>query len=963
MLKCSRSIRIIRLAVLAFLSLSPLYGDEPYRGWEQTETEHFRFIYEKKDEASVEELLTFCEEVYANVAGYFNYYPEKVTCVIRGRLDIANGSYAAMPNRINLYVPSPSGPWLGSKTENWLKALLTHELTHYIHLTYNKGFMYILGEIFGRDLRVVQAGFQPGWMIEGITVALETEFSRGGRGRNPFFELYWKAPIIEDRLFSLRQASYMSSFPPRGRIYAAGYMIVSYMMDRFGKDVFREIHREFVRFPFFGPRFAIEKVTGFSAGEIYTAMKGELEEKYAPFRELPSGKRVTPPEAGDYHFPVITGGGWYVYRRTPEKTSALVRFDPDSGKEEVLLKTILSDENSYAAPPDGGSIYFTSYLIDNAGPAGQSYISDLYRWNELTGKTDKITENAHILHPAVSPDGDYIAAVEQLNSYSRLVKINPDTGEMTPLFHRPGTTVYTPDISPDGSSVVFTLNSRGMQDVWLLDTETGKAAPLFPMDDHGEYNPRFTGPETILFSSDREGDLRLYRYHTGSGVLEELYRDRVAAVEGEIRGNILYYSSYSSDGWCVKKAAVPEQPEEMITAPPGPVSLPPPETAKIKSSKAYIDFPTPLVWAPVPAYLDPLNGGMPEDFGIGLFTYGASYLSRSEMLGYITFPFTVFQPSIFFDTSFQVRSLRLFYTYRQVYREGDENNSQLLSQSLSFSLPVLSRYALGTSYSLSLSAGLHHSYSMWRAAPFHLFNWFDFSGFSTRQRLYSLGGAGFSLTRAGSPADMFSPLQFVATAQVSVPLPINPDTPRGAAVSNTLKLQFPSFFPRQFFRIGAKTGYTSPELLGSRGAVPRGAFDPEAQPYGGTTLFALDYLISFGVFDQPLPLGFNMFGINIQGLALGLHFEVLTDWEAGVFAVDEYLYTGIELIFDIGASLASVPVGIGLSFRFDRTMNNPVSIAEDLRPYIFIGLDSFLSTELGSRDAAADRYVPRERRY
>jgi hypothetical protein len=59
-------------------------------GWRQAETEHFLFIFEPRDRAAVDELLTFCEEVYGQVTGVFHVFPRKVPCVVRGRVDTAH---------------------------------------------------------------------------------------------------------------------------------------------------------------------------------------------------------------------------------------------------------------------------------------------------------------------------------------------------------------------------------------------------------------------------------------------------------------------------------------------------------------------------------------------------------------------------------------------------------------------------------------------------------------------------------------------------------------------------------------------------------------------------------------------------------------------------------------------------------------------------------------------------------
>ena len=947
------------------------HHEEPYKGWRKTETEHFTFIYEPKDEGSVAELLTFCEDSYQKVADYFGFSPEHINCIVNGRIDTANGYFSALPNRIVLYITSPSGPWLGAKTENLLELLLIHELVHYIHMNYNKGFLYGLSRVFGYELRVAAGGFLPGWMIEGIAVALETDYTGGGRGRNPFFELYWKAQVIEGELFSLRQASYSSPFPPPGRIYYAGYIISDYMMNRFGADVFKRIHDRFVKFPFFGPRRAIRVVTGETAEEIYNGMVDELEARYASSKEIQDGSLVTAEAVGNYYFPKITDRGWYLYRSGPNGPSAIVRFNPDTGKEKLILRTSLTDPDSFSAVPDGSLIVYTSFRADGRHPAGRTLTSDLYTFDTENRRPRRITTDRHLRHPAAAPDEKTAAAVQIKGQYSRLVKVDMDDGSISELFSLPETNVYTPSFSPSGDRLVFTLNDHGTQDVWMYDFKTGKAAPLFGRDKHGEYYPLFVDDERITFSSDRTGSLALYTAQITGGAKQGgtgnesgkgdpvpsiIRRDPVGAYIGMPVNGTLYFGSYRSDGWCIKSAPFREKKETAFWKS---VEIPEDgfptgdenggtETAGTVESARYFDIAKPLLWAPVPLYISSFQS-LPPVFGLGVFAYGASPLEKSDWTAAVTSRLDVFQPGVYFRGNFSIRSLRLFYNLDQLYyQQARDLYTQRTDQSFGVRIPVFLRtsYAKARSAGLSLATGLSHSFILQKDAPFHFFNGFDLTSGSFGHSLYAYGSAGFSVSRFGSARQIYSPFDLYVSSSITVPIPLYPSAPRGFVFDSTFEFQFPTFFRYQFLKLGIKNNYTGSAFLGGRRISPRGIFDPEPQPSEGMSLFAVDYLAALGIMDVPLPLGYNMFGFHLRGIALGVHGEWMADWSpsGGTFEMDDYIYTGIELVFIVGQSLASVPLGFGVSFRFDRSLAVPVDITRDLRPYLFIGLDSFIST-------------------
>ena len=417
--------------------------------WQRAETEHFLFVFEPRDRAAADELLTFCEEVYAKVTGFFRSYPAKVPCVIRSGLDYANAGTGPFPARIDLILTAPSDHSMGVRTESYLRILLTHELTHFVHLTMDRGPFAALSRVLGRDAAMGSILFLPGWMVEGPTTNLETIFTAGGRGRDPLFEISSKAPVIEGDLFSLARGGYDSSFPPHGRIYVAGNILVEHILATYGEDSFTRIMDAYLAFPFFGPWAAIKKVTGKNASAVYDDMRGRLAERHRASARIAGGALFTPDGIGDYWRPQPSSAGLYLYRSTPERHPAIVRYDPGTRGEKVLLDVALSDEASFCSTADGRTIYFTTLAYDWRRPGTGEAVSDLYSLDPGTGKVRQITRGAHLWQPAVSKDGRRLVAVQGTGSYSRLVAIDPGTGSVREIYSRKESNVYNPSFSPD----------------------------------------------------------------------------------------------------------------------------------------------------------------------------------------------------------------------------------------------------------------------------------------------------------------------------------------------------------------------------------------------------------------------------------------------------------------------------------------------------------------------------------
>ena len=303
--------KLFRLFLIAIFLTSALSAWSVSRY--QIETEHFVFIFEKDNERWAREIASFSEEVYENLAGLLENRPRQIKVVIHSDVNQANGSYYPVPEYLNLYVTSPRDFFLGARTENWLRSLFTHELTHYISMSPESGWLYELSKFFGPILRPAPSVFQPGWVIEGITTYTETRFSKGGRGRNPYFEMIYRAQITENAMPSLKQAAYNPYIQPYGRIYVVGYMMINYLFETYGDDVMARFYRQMEKNPL-APYRAFEIVTGKPTETLYRDMIRFYSERFEPLYDLPLGERFSKGVRTDYGRPVPTLSGILSYQ-------------------------------------------------------------------------------------------------------------------------------------------------------------------------------------------------------------------------------------------------------------------------------------------------------------------------------------------------------------------------------------------------------------------------------------------------------------------------------------------------------------------------------------------------------------------------------------------------------------------------------------------------------------------------
>lgn len=600
--------------------------------WLSADTDHFTIVFRERHRYAANEVLAFAEEVYDEVTGFLGAAPDHVPVVLFGETDLANGYYSpAPPQHIGLYIAQPTLPFLGARTDSWLRALFVHELVHFVHANYRPGLFYTVGSILGRSITGLSLGLAPGWHTEGLAVNAETILTSGGRGRDPFFEMTYKAPTVENRLFSLNQAGYDSYRAPAGRYYTAGYFIWDYLIERYGEEYVVELSRAVARFPLLGIWGPVRRTSGTRMREHYDAISADLIRRYAEEARAEPLERASPPGRGDYYLPTLTDRGVYLYRTRPDARPAIVRFDPTTGDEDTLLEMRLTDEASWSVTADGRTIAFATVDADATLPDELDIDTDLYLFDVDGGELSPLTTRGGYHHPAIAPDGGFLVAVRSVNGYHELVRFDlggdPRDAGGTPLrfFAADRSTLYAPSVSPDGARVAVAVNQRGVQQIAVVDLETTEVELLRQPAGGLPYFPSFIDEHTLLYGSDRDGSLALYRHDLRSQAVERVATDPVGAFAGELSEDRLLVSVYTSDGYALRSAPAPVSGERVPTTPPRPLeTIAAPQEA---DASRYVPLPAPAFWVPLPTAAGP--GLNPRGWGAGPLVYGADYFARN----------------------------------------------------------------------------------------------------------------------------------------------------------------------------------------------------------------------------------------------------------------------------------------------------------------------------------------------
>ena len=759
---------------------------------------------------------------------------------------------------------------------------------------------------------------------------------------------------MADDFFSYSRAGSTTVFEPQNRPYVAGYLLCEYIDRTYGDEALKEIHKEFLKFPFFGPGRAIKKITGYPAREIFAEVVEEVKERASQNRYKPAATPITPDGYGDYYTPQISKRGWIMYRRTHDLPAALVLYDPETGDEKILHVTGLTDPSSFAVDPAGNVVVYSS-RISTRTAAGQTVFSDLFLLDTESRKARRITKNERLWHPAINPRTGEIIAVAGFGQESSLVSVDPETGDYRILYRRSGAAMYNPVFSEDGNSLFFTMNTGGMQDIWVLPYPIPAeeiARPVTGPDKAAEFFPRCADGK-ILYASDKNGSLSLYAQPLTGGSPVMVAEDPVGAYAGLIDSGEVIYATYTKNGYALKKTALTGF--TTLSEPAGPVSMdkafPPADPGAavgenditlaneesgeyLPAAKRYHDNPKLLLWLPLPFSYDPFDNFMLGTGG-GVFFSSGSILRSNSVAGVITYDWEEMQPTFDLEASIGIGQGSLAYRgYYGYYEREDGGFLRNFSTYLLATYPLLTEYRYPIVNQITTGGAIRFDTASAYPDPFGFFSEPD--GLVTSNLLQASGSIGYTTATTGAVKDFYNPFLFSTWIDLGVSLP--PEYIQGTTmwVGLDTEIQAASLIKHQVIGIGIE-GVFSPR---SDGAAPqpylRSGLLLESRQANLSLLAALEYRFHIALLDMPLPYGYSL-----NHIAGSVYVESAGFADSSGLTMDRYLYPGFEVVVNFG-SVSHFPIGIGIGFRIDPQAIADFTPLSDTRVYVTGAFSPFL---------------------
>lgn len=558
---------------------------EPGIDWRTIETPHFRVTYPADLQEVGQRVAAYAEDAHRKVAPYMKTEPyEKTEIVCFDTYDDTNANASNYPhNRIllNLHPPSPDAGLPVGRYDDWIRYVVLHEYTHILHQnethwTLNQ-LNRVLGKVFFQFLAIpgvpsfvteyipTLLSDSPRFITEGWAVHTESRFTPGGRAKEGFGDMRLRMATLEKKLHTLDQVngSYLLDWPSGGNEYDYGTVFFQYVSETYGEEIPGRILQAFGRAPWLGIDFAVAQVLpGKTCSSLWDETMGWLHVRYATQAAEIKKHPVTASQAltmsGRYHHhPRWLPDGSLLYTESYKGVgSKLVRSFPNGSTGPVMGKDPMGD---YSLSSDGRSIVYSLQSGDEA--SFKSY-ADLYRYDVQTGASKRLTQDMRASEPAVSPDGQTIAAVITGKGTNHLALLDADGKLIRRLTEpTPAKTYANPAWSPDGTQIVVSRWVPGGYQLVLVDPQSGAETELTPAVAL-DYYPSFTPDgKHVLFTSDRTGVFNLYALRLADRAMFQVTNVLGGAFQGRISpdGTRLAFIRYGSAGFDVHE--MPFEPE------------------------------------------------------------------------------------------------------------------------------------------------------------------------------------------------------------------------------------------------------------------------------------------------------------------------------------------------------------------------------------------------------------------
>jgi len=551
---------MLRLLLLAFGMVAGLWAQyPPETQWRRIVTPHFDLLFPREIEADAQRAANTLETLYGPLTESLGTHFKRTTVVLANQrvTRYVGGSVNLFPRMATFNTMPSQGFW---GTNDWLTTLVVDEGRHLAQVAkMNQGFGKLASTLYGDSGTAAVFGWTlPDWLVQGDARVAESTLLRGGVGQFASSEETERALLLSGQHYSYMKAihgSYRDLVPDSAEL---GSFMVSHVDRISGPDAWNKVWSRTANNSWnpFALSMAMKKETGRSIGTTYDETVSELGELWKTKTEnmqfsQPHIVNIKPKRvATGYYQPTYEADGSVLAQKFGLDTypGEMVRIHPD-GREEQLFRIAPAVIASNRTSVVKGRMVIDEYVPDLRWQRGYS---EIVIRNIATGRSRKITHRTRFMNPALSPDGNRVAAVEFLpDRRCSLVILDAENGIELRRLPSPGNDmIFSPVWSADGRQIAMITQSGAGRSLQVTDLESDKFQEAIPHVNEELANPVFWG-EYIMYKSSYDGTVNIYAVKTATGqrfrVTEAKFGANYPAISPD--GTRLLYSDFSARGY------------------------------------------------------------------------------------------------------------------------------------------------------------------------------------------------------------------------------------------------------------------------------------------------------------------------------------------------------------------------------------------------------------------------------
>lgn len=550
----------------------------------ESASDNFIYIYEQSLEKRMPDLVKCCEDAHRILSPVFNWTPKDKTIVMYSDAqDIHNGWATVYPRPMMLIYASDAPP--GStiyEPGSYIRRTVFHEYAHVLFMDAQYGADAVLSTIFGRSIALqgdplsfvllllaAPPGFlSPDWYKEGLGTWAETEFVGPGRGRSSRIDMMMRMAVADNRiLFGKEWFPDLPEWPYGNVTYLYGLKAMEYIHDVYsfqgtGENTPGAVADAVARSFMFSFDNQAKPVTGKTFTQLANqAVFAEITRQKKRIEQLKTytvtnTARLTP-ERLTVTKPKFGPDGRFIYFSGREEAdrNTLFHYDIETKRLTKLTsaRTTIDLFTDLSPAPDRKTMYYTRLNIQ-----GRDRLRNEFYALDTQNKSSRlIAKDGRYRYPAVSPDGNHMAAVVNRDGTQSLITV-PLSHAGDPEHERilteapQGYSLIDPAYTPGGDYIIYIRASDEESQIKRLSVSAGNENTLLTWPCI-ILSPIFHPTDgTLIFVSDRNGVYNLYRMTVSGQAKPEALTNVLGGIfnpDVSPDGNWLTATGYDSHGY------------------------------------------------------------------------------------------------------------------------------------------------------------------------------------------------------------------------------------------------------------------------------------------------------------------------------------------------------------------------------------------------------------------------------